>query len=219
MNSSKIGRQVRVAEAENHVGPMEYPLMVLLGDAHHVADDLQRQRPGELADQIGLPVGMIGDHRLHQPVGPLAHRRLDARHHLRRERPADDRAQPLVSRIVHHDHRAEVFGQLRCLVVDGDVGAGAEDVRMTAGEEDIVELGQRPVPVAAGESVHFDRGPERNRCLAAQGREGAVAVVVVEGPEVQRAEMRYRQAESPVARPVYSVAPSSPEAHLVPRAS
>ena len=47
-NSSKSVVDVGVAEAEDHVGPVEDPLVVLLGDAHHVADDLQRQGPGQL---------------------------------------------------------------------------------------------------------------------------------------------------------------------------
>ncbi len=181
----EIGCQIGVAEPENHVGPMEYPLMVFFGNPHHVADDLQRQRSGEFADQIGLPVGMIGDHRCDQPVGPVPHRRLDTGHHLRSERPADNRAQSLVSRIVEHDHRAEVLSQLGCLVVDRDVGARTENLRMTAGVEDVVEPGQRPMPVACGEPGQFDRGPERNRCLATQGGEGAIANVVVSLPEPQ----------------------------------
>ena len=192
----EIRRQIGVAEPENHVGPVEYPLMVFLGNPHHVADDLQRQRPGELADQIGLSVGMIGDQRCDQPVGPLAHRRLDAGHHLRGERPADDRAQPLVSRIVEHDHRAEVLGHLRCLVVDRDVGAGAEYVRMTAGVVHIVQLGQRPISVAGRKPLVLDRGPERDRGLAAQGGESTVANVVVAAPRTPATRDGCRQVGS-----------------------
>ncbi len=52
--------------------------MVVLGDAHHVADDLQRQRTGQLGDQLARAVRMVGDHRRHQPAGAVAHRVLDA---------------------------------------------------------------------------------------------------------------------------------------------
>ncbi len=38
----EVGGQIRVAEPQDHVGPVEDPLMVRFGDAHHVADDLQR---------------------------------------------------------------------------------------------------------------------------------------------------------------------------------
>ena len=49
----EIGGQVGVAEAEDDVGPVEDLLVVLVGDAHHVADHLQRQRTGQLGDQFG----------------------------------------------------------------------------------------------------------------------------------------------------------------------
>ena len=45
----EVGGDVRIAEPEDHVGPVEDPLVVLLGDAHHVADDLQRKGTGELS--------------------------------------------------------------------------------------------------------------------------------------------------------------------------
>ena len=184
-NSSKFGGQVGVAEPENHVGPVEYPLVVVLGNPHHVADDLQRQRPGELADQIGLPIGVVGDQCCHQPMGPFPHRRLDAGHHLWRERSADDRAQSLMARIVEHDHGAEVLGDLGRLVTDGDATSRAENIRMAAGEEHVVKLGQRPVPLASGEPLVLDRRPERDRSLATQGCESTVAHVVVEPPELR----------------------------------
>src|SRR6202044_591623 len=53
-----------------------------------------------------------------QSAGAVANRSLDTRHHLWGERSADDGSQPLVPRVVEHDHRAEVFGDLRGLVVD-----------------------------------------------------------------------------------------------------
>ncbi|CFR92489.1 Uncharacterised protein [Mycobacterium tuberculosis] len=59
----EIGGQIGIAEAENDVGPVKNALMVRLGNPHHVTDNLQRQWTCEFADQIGLPVGIIGDHR------------------------------------------------------------------------------------------------------------------------------------------------------------
>lgn len=44
---------------------------------------------------------------------------------------------------------------------------------MTAGVEDIVVLGERPMPIARDKPGQLDRGPERDRRLAAQGGEGA----------------------------------------------
>ncbi|CKR54167.1 Uncharacterised protein [Mycobacterium tuberculosis] len=43
-------------------------------------------------------------------MGPVTHGCFDAGYHLRGEGSADNRAQPLMARIVEHDHRAEVFG-------------------------------------------------------------------------------------------------------------
>ena len=56
--------------------------VVLFGDAHHVADDLQRQRARQRRHELAGAVGMVGDHRVHQPAGPLAHRVLDPGDHL-----------------------------------------------------------------------------------------------------------------------------------------
>ena len=195
----EIQRQVGVAETEDHVGPVEDPLVVFLGDPHHVADHLQRQRPGQFADHIGLPVGMIGDHPRDQPVRTLTHRLFNAGHHFRSERPADDRTQPLMPRIVEHDHRTEVLGQLRGLVVDRDAAGGAENVRMAAGEVDVVQLGQRPIPVAGLKALVSRLGAktrsaprgarwrkwrhERHRC----------------GPRSRAIRDGCRQAESPAA--------------------
>ncbi len=84
--------------------------MVGFGDAHHVADDLQRQGAGQVGDDLALTVGMVLHHRGHQPPGPVAHGILDEGQHPRSECAADDVAQPGVPRIVHRDHRSEVFG-------------------------------------------------------------------------------------------------------------
>src|SRR6202012_5397366 len=105
------------------------------------------------------------------------------------ERWADDGSQPLVPRVVEHDHRAEVFGNLRCLVVDGDVRAGAEDLGVTAGVEDVVESGERPMPAAFGEALLNGLPPERDGRLAPKRGERPVTLIVVERPEVPCAEI------------------------------
>ena len=43
-----------VADAEDHVGVLEDLLGVFAGDAHHVADDLQRQRRRDLGHEVAL---------------------------------------------------------------------------------------------------------------------------------------------------------------------
>ena len=87
--------------------------------------------------------------------------------------------------IVEHDHGAEVLGDVGRLVTDGDATSRAENIRMAAGEEDVVKLRQRPMPFASGKALVLDRGPERDRSLATQGCESTVADVIVESPELQ----------------------------------
>ena len=94
--------------------------MVLLGDADHVADHLQGQRPGELGDQLTLPVGVLRDHRIDESTGPFAYRGFGAGHHLGGESPADDVAQSQMPWVVEHDHRPEELGKLWILVGDRD---------------------------------------------------------------------------------------------------
>ena len=145
--------------------------------------------PASSLTASAVPSGCVGDHVGDQPAGSIADRSLDARHHFWGERSADDGSQTLVPRVVEHDHRAEVFGDLRCLVVDGDVGAGAEDLRMTAGVEHVVESGECPMPVAFGEALLNRLAPERDRRLAPKCGERPVALIVVERPEVPCAEI------------------------------
>ncbi len=83
-----------------------------------------------------------------------------------------------MARIVEHDHRSEVLGQLRRPLGDRDAARGAEDVGMTAGEMNVVEFGQRPVPAAGLETLDLDRRPERDRGLPAQRGERGIAGVV-----------------------------------------
>ena len=163
--------------------------MVLVGDAHHVADHLQWQRSGEFGHQLALAVGMVGDQVRDQPPRPVAHRLLSAGHHLRCEGAADDVAQPRVTWIVQVDHRAEVLGHLGGLVGDGDIRYRTEDLRMPAGVVDVIELHQRPVPGAGLESLVTDLLEEGDRRLPAQGRESPVSDGVVKSPELQGAEV------------------------------
>ena len=116
----EVGGQVGVTEAKYHVRPVKDPLMVFLGNAHHVADDLQGEWTGQFGHHFALSVWMVLHHRRHQPAGALANRLLGAGHHPRREGAAHDVAQPRMPRVVERDHRPEVLGQLGYLVADGD---------------------------------------------------------------------------------------------------
>ena len=186
---------VGIAGTEDHVRPVKYLLLVLLGNADHVADDLQRQWSGKLGNQFPFAVGMRGDHRVDEPTCAIAHRCLGTGDHLRRERSADDVAQPLMPRVVERDHRSEELRDFGREVVDPDVGIRAVDVRMTAGEVDIVELRHHPMAGALLEPGRCRLAPERDRRLAPQRGEGPVADVVVFQPELPGAADRYRKAE------------------------
>ncbi len=86
---------VLVPEPEDHVGPVEDLLVVVLGDAHHVADHLQRQRAGQLRDHLTLAVGMCRRSSSRRGGVPGPGRTASVRATtLRGERPADDVAQP-----------------------------------------------------------------------------------------------------------------------------
>ncbi len=168
---------------------MKYFLLVPLGNADHVADDLQRQWSGKLGNQFPFAVGMRGDHRVDEATCAIAHRCLGTGDHLRRERSADDVAQPLMPRVVERDHRSEELRDFGREVVDPDVGIRAIDVRMTAGEVDIVELRHHPVAGALLEPGRCRLAPERDRRLAPQRGEGPIADIVVFQPELPGAEI------------------------------
>jgi hypothetical protein len=132
---------------------VEDPVVVGVGDAHHVADDLQRQWACQFGHQVGAPVRMVRHHLLDEPARTVAHRVLDHRQDARRERTADDVAQPGVPRIVHRDHRAEVLGEFGRLIADRDALGGAEDLRVAAGVEHVVVPGDGPVSTTTFEPV------------------------------------------------------------------
>ena len=51
--------ELGIADAEDRVGPLEDPGVVLGRDAHHVADDLEGQRRGDVLDEVALLVGEL----------------------------------------------------------------------------------------------------------------------------------------------------------------
>ena len=49
-----VGHVLRVAEPEDHVGAVEDELLLAARDAHHVDDDPQRERGGDVGDEVAL---------------------------------------------------------------------------------------------------------------------------------------------------------------------
>ena len=179
-----------VADTQHHCRPVEDLRFVLLRDAHHVADDLQRQQTRSLGDEVGSRVGMAGDHVRHDSAGPVAHALLDAGHHLGRESAIDDLAQPEVTRVVEVDHRTRELRDLgghfveRCACRDG-----TEDFGVTTGVVDVVEPGERPVARARRKARELSNLEEGDRRLASQRRECPIAQVVIPFPELERSEV------------------------------
>ena len=183
------GRLV-VSGSQNHRRPVEDLLFVLLRDAHHVADDLQRQRTGYLVDEVGVRVAMVGGHVRHEPARAVVHTVLDASHDLGREGTVDHLAQPKVTRVVKADHRAHELRDLSGHVVERRARRDrAEDLGVTAGMVDVVERRERPMPGTPSEAGELGDLEEGDRRFAPQRRERAVTPVVVPFPELDCSEV------------------------------
>ena len=106
---------VGVAGAEDDVGRVEHRAELAARDAHHVADDQQRERLRERLDEVDLAL-------LAHAVDHLAADRLDRFEHRRelsrRERARHDAALASVARVVHVDERPEELQRLRRQVGD-----------------------------------------------------------------------------------------------------
>ena len=148
-----VGGHFLVADSQCDRRPVEDLLLVGFRDAHHVADDLQRERPGKGLDEVCRPVGVSGHHVAHQLPSPLSHALVDAGHHFGCERPIDYRSKALVTRVIEVDHRAAEFGDCRVDFAQRHAGrGGAEQVRVPARMVDMVVGRQRPVAGARLES-------------------------------------------------------------------
>jgi len=181
--------QLRVAAGEHDVGHREDQRPVLRGHAHHVADDPQRDRGGDVGDDVDAAVAGLGlglraggvehvlDDLLDRPDELLEHPRgEDLRH------DAPDLGVP---RVVHADQRA-----VELVEVGRDVGdrhralAGAEHRRLGA---DGVQVGVPRHGVVARARLqhrHQGLGEERERPLPAEQVEDGVPLGRRAHPEV-----------------------------------
>ena len=89
-------------------------------DAHHLADDLQRQRGGDPLDEVALAArGLASSMRSTTPVGLVARRSRSTLATSLGVKPlATSDAQPEVLGVVHVDHRAEELVHLDGQVAD-----------------------------------------------------------------------------------------------------
>ena len=58
-NLGELSRGLVVPDPQHHARPVEDLVLVLFGDTHHVADDLQRKRTRYLGHEVGTRVGIV----------------------------------------------------------------------------------------------------------------------------------------------------------------
>ena len=169
-----------VETAEEMVGAVEDVLVVLAGDAHHVADDPKRHRGGDLGDEVDLT---LRRDVLHDLAGDVVDVLLDAGDHARREPLVHEEAQLRVPGRVHVDHRPEHLVDLGRHVRDVRALARDEEVGVAAGEDDIVVPGEGPVARAGGEHLELRFREEGNGLVAPQQGEALLALLLGQLPE------------------------------------
>ena len=165
--------ELGVAGAEDHVRPVEDLCGVGVGDAHHLADDLERERCGERLDEVGRAAGVLVEHAIDELCRLALDVLLDLGDLLRGEALGDDRSQPEVLGVVHRDHRAEELVELLGEVADLEPPAGAEQLGMAAGVPDVVVSGHGVVPGAGRKRRVLEHalGVERETGSGTQGLE------------------------------------------------
>ena len=164
--------KVRVTGAKDDIGPVQNLALVAFWNAHHFANDLQRERCGDVVDEIKLGVAKLFDGAVHDGAGFVFHVLLNACNFFWCEALRNNGAQSHVFRVVHADHGAKEFVEFHREV--GDVGAfaAAEQVWVAAGMPDVLVLGERPI---AGPNGEVDEGyflKEFDGGLATQGGKG-----------------------------------------------
>jgi hypothetical protein len=89
---------------QTDVEPVSNLLSLSFGYAEHARDDLDRERATEVGHGVEL-VGLVV--RRNEGLDHLAHHRFKRCHCAWGEDAADERAQPIVFRRVHHDDLPE----------------------------------------------------------------------------------------------------------------
>ena len=145
--------------ADHPVGPVEDEVTVLLGDAHEIGDDLQRQFGRDLLDEVGR-AGFT--HPVDDGVGRGHHHLLEIPHHAGGEALADQSSVAGVHRRVHVQHHHPLLGQdLFVEVVEqGCRPIGREVLEVTIDLYRVIEAGDRPEPSpkAVGIGMPVNRG-------------------------------------------------------------
>src|SRR6266852_749612 len=136
-----------VAAGQETVGQVQQLRPVALRHPHHVADDGDGQRVGDLADELRLALRGDG---VDDPPGALADRVFRLRDHLRGEAAVHHAPELGVLRGIGGDHRADGAHVLHVPGIDHhlDPVRGAERLPVTGGGGDVVVAGDRPEALA-----------------------------------------------------------------------
>jgi hypothetical protein len=149
-----LGGRIHLARfpMQAQVDPVAHRVALARRHTEHPEDDLRGEPGAEVGDRVELG-GAV--ERIEDPADDLADHRLERRHRPRREHPADERAEPVVLRGVHHDDAAVAPDQLRILRERGQVDAvrARQALPVAVGGDDVGEAGERVEPVALAE-VH-----------------------------------------------------------------
>ena len=176
-----FGHELGVPLAQDDVRHVEDELVLALGDAHHVADDLHRQPRGTGRHEVAARA------LLAEPLDDLLGRHLDVLHvplqHPRGEPGRHQFAQAGVAGVVHRDHRAEELVEFLGQIGDVDALARLEQLRVAAGLDDVGVLGDGPVAGARRQVFVLVLGEVADRVLSPQRLECGVANRHWLGPE------------------------------------
>ena len=182
-----LGDVLGVAVGEDDVGGLEDGVVVGRPDAHHVADDLEREAGRHLDHEVatalrGHPVDDVVGHEVDPVLNALDHARVEGGRH--------DAAQACVARVVHVDHRPEEVEHLHRQVGNGGgAPAGNEDLGVPARLRDIGMARHGPVARALRHDERELLGDvglleEGHGPLAPQRQERALALLPRPGPEL-----------------------------------
>src|SRR5262245_33311903 len=178
-----------VAEPEDPVGLLEDELRLALGDAHHVADDLERERRRDLGHEVAAT---LLDHAVDRLLRPTLHVGFGPGERAGREAARHDAAQPPVLRVVHVDHRAEELVERLGQITDLAALARAEDLGGAARLEDVGVTRDRPVARSARERDlrrRLELLVEGDGLLATERGEGGGAHLGRLHPEIEAREI------------------------------
>src|SRR5262249_45271466 len=139
--------EVPVAAGQEAVGQVEQLSPIALRHAHHVADNRDGQRVGDLRDELRLA---FRRNAIDDPAGALPHRALRLGDHLWREPPVYHAPELRVLRGIRGDHRPDGTHVLHVFRIGHhlDPKRGAEGLLVAGGRRDVVEAGDGPEALA-----------------------------------------------------------------------